>query len=71
VTDSATFTTSENEDEDLGEDLGDLLLEVLPPDGSAMSNQSAREALNGTEADRDKRPLHAGVILLCPAPHKR
>jgi len=46
VTDSATFTTSENEDEDLGEDLGDLLLEVLPGDGSTMGKKSAREALS-------------------------
>jgi len=42
VTDSATFTTPENEDEDLG----DLLLEVLPGDGSTMGNLSAREALS-------------------------
>jgi len=46
VTDSATFTIPENEDEDLGEDLGDLLLEVLPPDGSKIGNLSAREALS-------------------------
>ena len=46
MTDSATFTTPENEDEDLGEDLGDLLLEVLPPDGSTIGNLSAREALS-------------------------
>jgi len=67
VTYSETFTTPEAGDEDLG----DLLLEVLPPDGSTIGNLSAREALNGTEADRDKRPLHAGVILLDPALHKR
>jgi type I restriction enzyme M protein len=42
VTDSATFTTVESEDEDLG----DLLLEVLPPDGSTIGNLSAREALS-------------------------
>ena len=42
MTDSATFTTPEAEDEDLG----DLLLEVLPGDGSTMGNQSAREALS-------------------------
>ena len=60
VTDSAIFTTPETGDEDLG----DLLLEVLPGDGSTMGNQSAREALNVTDADRDKRPFHAGVILL-------
>jgi hypothetical protein len=32
VTDSATFTTPEASDEDLG----DLLLDVLPPDGSTV-----------------------------------
>jgi hypothetical protein len=42
VTDSATFPTPEASDEDLG----DLLLEVLPPDGSTIGNQSAREALS-------------------------
>jgi len=42
VTDSATFTTSEAGDEDLGY----LLLEVLPPDGSTIGNLSAREALS-------------------------
>jgi type I restriction enzyme M protein len=47
VTDSATFTTPEAGDEDLG----DLLLEVLPGDGSTMGNQSAREALSRA-ADR-------------------
>ncbi|MEB3184853.1 MAG: hypothetical protein VKM97_03110, partial [Cyanobacteriota bacterium] len=31
---------------DDGEDLGDLLLEVLPPDGSTIGNLSAREALS-------------------------
>ena len=36
VTDSATFTTPEVGDEDTGEDLGGLLLEVLPSDGSTM-----------------------------------
>jgi type I restriction enzyme M protein len=42
VTDSATFTTP-----DAGEaELSDLLLEVLPPDGSTIGNQSAREALS-------------------------
>ena len=38
--DSATFSTSEASDEDLG----DLLLEV-PGDGSTMGNQAGREAL--------------------------
>jgi len=42
VTESATFTTPEAGDEDLG----DLLLEVLPPDGSTIGNLSAREALS-------------------------
>ena len=42
VTDLATFTTPEAGDEDLG----DLLLEVLPPDGSTIGNLSAREALS-------------------------
>ena len=43
MTDSATFTPPPLADE---EDLGDLLLEVLPGDISTMGNQSAREALN-------------------------
>jgi len=34
VTDSATFTTTEASDEETGEDLGDLLLEVIPDDGT-------------------------------------
>ena len=38
VTDSAAFATPEASDEDLG----DLLLEVLPGDGSTIGNQSAR-----------------------------
>jgi len=42
VTDSATFTTPEAGDEDLG----DLLLEVLPGDGTTIGNLSAREALS-------------------------
>ena len=44
MTDSATFSTPEAGDEDLG----DLLLEVLPPDGSTIGNLSAREALSRT-----------------------
>ena len=45
MTDSATFTTPEaDEDEEL--DLSDLLLEVLPGDGSTIGNLSAREALS-------------------------
>jgi hypothetical protein len=57
VTDSATFTTPEASDEDLG----DLLLDVLPPDGSTMGNLSAREALGnpllGTPEKRLASPL--------------
>jgi len=37
VTDSATFTTQEAGDEDLG----DLLLEVLPGEGSKIENHVA------------------------------
>ena len=46
MTDSATFTTQEAGDEETGEDLGDLLLEVLSGDGSTIGNLSAREALS-------------------------
>ena len=42
MTNSATFTTPEAGDEELS----DLLLEVLPPDGSTIGNLSAREALS-------------------------
>jgi type I restriction enzyme M protein len=42
LTDSATFTAPDTEDEDLG----DLLLEVLPGDGTTIGNLSAREALS-------------------------
>ena len=42
MTDSAILTTPEADDEDLG----DLLLDVLPPDGSTIGNLSAREALS-------------------------
>jgi type I restriction enzyme M protein len=42
VTDSAILATPEAVDEDLG----DLLLDVLPPDGSTIGNLSAREALS-------------------------
>jgi type I restriction enzyme M protein len=42
VTDSAILITPEANDEDLG----DLLLDVLPPDGSTIGNLSAREALS-------------------------
>lgn len=47
MTDSATATALQ----EAQEDLGDLLLEVLPPDGSTMGNQAAREAL-GRAAER-------------------
>ena len=43
MTDSATFSTTQSE-----EDLGDLLLDVLPPDGTSMGNQAALEALSRT-----------------------
>ena len=36
----------EDDDEETGEDLGELLLEVLPGDGSTIGNLSAREALS-------------------------
>jgi hypothetical protein len=39
MTDSATFSTPEAGDEDLG----DLLLEVLPPDGSTIGILGARQ----------------------------
>ena len=42
MTDSAILATPEAVDEDLG----DLLLDVLPPDGSTIGNLSAREALS-------------------------
>lgn len=32
--------------QDAQEDLGNLLLEVLPPDGTSMGNQAEREALS-------------------------
>ena len=43
MTQSATLTTLETEDE---EDLGDRLLEVLPGDGGTIGNLAAREALS-------------------------
>ena len=49
MTDSATWTTLESEDE---EDLGDRLLEVLPGDGGSIGNLAAREAL-GRAAGRE------------------
>jgi len=79
VTDSATFATPEaDEDEETGEDLGDLLLEVLPSDGSTIGNLSAREALGraaerqiseeGYKAQRDtslQHKLSSQTCLLC------
>lgn len=49
VTDSATFTTPQADDEELG----DLLLEVRPGEGSTIGNLSAREVLSRA-AERDK-----------------
>jgi len=57
VTDSATFTTSENKDEDLGEDLGDLLLEVLPPVRPLRPLVQAHPALTGIRAGRGKAAI--------------
>lgn len=45
MTDSASIL-DRHEDDQAGEELADLLLEVLPGDGSTMGNQSAREALS-------------------------
>lgn len=42
MADSATFSAPEASDDDLG----DLLLEALPADGSTIGNQAAREALS-------------------------
>jgi len=42
VTDSGTFTTPEVSDEDLW----DLLLEVLPPDGSTIRGEKAQHKIN-------------------------
>jgi hypothetical protein len=54
VTDSATFITPEAEKKELG----DLLLEVLPGDGSTMGNMSAREALSRVATpDRQNRQI--------------
>jgi hypothetical protein len=74
VTDSAEFAALQADDEDLG----DLLLEVLPGDGSTMGNQSAREALSraaerqiseeGYKAQRDtslQHKLSSQTCLLC------
>ena len=51
MTDSAISITSEDDDEELGEDLVGLLLDVLPDDGTTIGNLSAREALSRA-ADR-------------------
>ncbi len=66
--DSATATALQESQEELG----DLLLEVLPPDGSTMGNQAAREALSRAaerqiseeeyEAIRDKA-LALGLVV--------
>jgi hypothetical protein len=69
VTDSATFTTPEA-DEDQEEDLGDLLLEVLPGDGSTIGNLSAREVLNRLESrylvvDCNKEAYDERFKILC------
>ncbi|MGC6482475.1 MAG: hypothetical protein ACON4T_02745 [Synechococcus sp.] len=53
MTDSATFTTPEAGDDDLG----DLLLEVLPGDGSTIGNLSAREALGRAAERQIKRSI--------------
>ncbi len=42
MTDSATTSALQ----DAQEELSDLLLEVLPPDGTSMGNQAARQALS-------------------------
>ena len=66
MTDSATFTTPEAEDEETGEDLGDLLLEVLPPDGSTIGHMSAREALSraaGREISEEEYEAVRDVVL--------
>ena len=46
MTDSLLLDPENEDDEETGEDLGDLLLEVLPGDGSTIGNLSAREALS-------------------------
>lgn len=67
MTDSATPTPEAN-----GEDLGDLLLDVLPPDRSTMGNLSARKALSreaGREIQKDEyerirdRAFDLGLIV--------
>ena len=35
-------------------ELGDLLLEVLPPDGSTLGNLSARQALSKRRSERSE-----------------
>ena len=56
LTDAAATTALQ----DAQEELSDLLLEVLPPDGSTMGNQSAREALSvGRSAARLNAYLRA------------
>jgi hypothetical protein len=56
------------------DDLGDLLLEVLPPDGSTIGNGSAREALSRA-AERpigeEEYAAGRGWIHPSPTPHRR
>lgn len=52
MTDSATLATPEADDEETGEDLGDLLLEVLPGDGTTIGSLPAREALSRNRVDK-------------------
>jgi hypothetical protein len=58
VSDSAAFTTPEASDDDLG----DLLLEVLPQDGSTMGKLAAREALGRAAADSSWSSLDTETI---------
>jgi hypothetical protein len=48
MTDSATFSTPEASDEDLG----DLLLEVLPGDGSTIVMDTHSQGIRSVEAAR-------------------
>jgi len=48
VTDSAIFTTPEASDEDMG----DLLLEVLPGDGSTIVMDTHSQSMRSLEAAR-------------------
>ena len=57
MTDSATFTTPEADEEDLGEDLGDLLLEVLSPEGKGQGLPAKSKNQQNEEADQ--------TVILC------